>query len=114
MLTEVQLFVLATVASVIVYGLKLAKVTTKPAWLTVLVYVISLGLAFAFAPLALPTLPPFVDIVTYVPAVMAWIGDALVPISALVGFATLVYNVLLKMVLDRLAVPGLRKLFGKA
>lgn len=111
MLTEVQLFVIASVASLIVYGLKLAKVTTKPAWLTVLLYGVSLVLAFFFAPLAIPPFPPFGDILIFVPALIAWIGELLVPISALVGFATLIYNVLLKMVLDKWVKPWFMKTF---
>jgi hypothetical protein len=104
-LNEIQLFVIATVASVIVYLLKMARVTEKPAWLTVLLYGVSLGLAFAFTPLALPPFPPISDIAMFVPALIAWIGEALIPISAFVGFATLVYNTLLKAILDKWVKP---------
>jgi hypothetical protein len=108
-LNPVQLFVIASVASVIVYLLKLAKVTQKPAWLTVLVYVASLVLALIWARPTLPPLPPFTDISVFVPALLAWIVAAMVPLSAFVGFATLIYNVLLKAVLDKWVTPFLKR-----
>lgn len=104
-LSPVQLFVIASVASVVVYVLKMLRVTAKPSWLTVLLYGASLVLAFLFARPVLPPLPPFTDISVFVPALIAWIGAALIPISALVGFATLIYNVLLKQVMDKWVRP---------
>src|SRR6185369_4697738 len=101
MLTDIQLFVIATVASAIVWVLKFSKSNLSAGWLTTGVYVVSLVLAFFFAPVALPPFPPFVDLASYVPALFSWIGAALIPLSAFVGFATLVYNVLLKAVLDK-------------
>jgi hypothetical protein len=104
-LNEIQLFVIAAVASTIVYLLKMARVAEKPAWLTVLLYGVSLGLAFLFAPVAIPPFPPFTDISIFVPALLVWLGDLLIPISAFVGFATLVYNTLLKAILDKWVKP---------
>ncbi len=109
MLTEVQLFVIATVASALVWVLKTYKGTIPAGWLTTGVYVVSLGLAFFFAPLALPPFPSYGDAVTFVQALFAWIGAALPVLSAFVGFATLVYNVLLKTILDRYLKPMLKK-----
>lgn len=109
MLTEIQLFVIATVASVIVWLLKLWKGNVASGWLTAGVYVVSLVLAFFFAPLALPAFPPFVDLATFLPALIGWIGEALIPLSAFVGFATLVYNTLLKAVLERRIRPLLKR-----
>lgn len=108
-MSEIQLFVIGAVASVIVWVLKMSKVTVKSSWLTVLVYAVSLVLAFAFAAPSLPMFPVFVDLVSFVPLLLAWIGDLLVPLSAFVGFATLVYNTLLKQVLDKYAAPLFRK-----
>jgi len=102
-LTEVQLFVIGTVATILVWLVKFIRGRwgdINAGWLTACVYAVSAGLAFFFAPLALPSLPPFVDLASYVPAFLGWIGALLVPLSAFVGFATLVYNVLLKQVLD--------------
>jgi hypothetical protein len=109
MLTEVQLFVIATVASGIVWLLKMSNQKIPAGWLTGGVYAVSLGLAYFFAPLALPTFPGFSDAVTFVQALVTWIGAALVPLSSFVGFATLVYNVLLKNVLDRYVKPLFKK-----
>ena len=109
MLTEVQLFVIATVASGIVWLLKMSKQNIPAGWLTTSVYVVSLALAFFFAPLALPPFPSFGDAVTFAQALVAWIGAALVPLSSFVGFATLVYNVLLKNVLETYVKPFFKK-----
>ena len=102
-LTEVQMFVIGAVASVIVWIVKFARENwggIPAGWLTAAVYVVSAVLAWFFAPLALPSFPPFIDLASFVPAFLDWIGALLVPLSAFVGFATLVYNVLLKQVLD--------------
>jgi len=102
-LTEVQLFVIGTVASVLVWLVKFIRSRwgeINPGWLTAFVYVASGLLAFFFAPLVLPPWPAFVDLATFVPALLGWFGALLVPLSGFVGFATLVYNVLLKQVLD--------------
>ena len=116
-MTEIQLFVIGAVASVIVWVLKISKVTVKSSWLTVLVYAVSLGLALAFAPLVLPVLPVFTDLATFIPLLLVWIGDLLVPLSAFVGFATLIYNTLLKQVLDKYAAPlffRAKRMFARA
>lgn len=106
MLTEIQLFVIATAASAIVWTLKLTKVQLSSGWLTALVYGVSGALAFLFAPVALPSLPTWGgDLSVFVPALLVWLGDLLVPLSAFVGFATLVYNVLLKAVLEKYVRP---------
>jgi hypothetical protein len=105
MLTEIQLFVIATAASIIVWLLKLTKSNLSAGWLTIAVYAVSFGLAFLFTPVVLPPLPPFVDTATFVPALLAWFGDLLPVLSAFVGFATLIYNVLLKAVLEKYIRP---------
>lgn len=105
MLTEIQLFAIATVASVAVWLLRITGAKLSAGWLTALVYGASAVLAFFFAPLAFPAFPAFGDLATFIPALLQWISDALVPLSAFVGFATLVYNALLKQVLDKYAAP---------
>ena len=102
-LTEVQLFLIGAVASVIVWLVKFIRSrwgSIPAGWLTGAVYLVSAVLAWIFAPLALPALPPFVDLASFVPAFLQWFAELLVPLSAFVGFATLVYNILLKQVLD--------------
>lgn len=105
------MFVIGFVASVAVWLIKYLQKsgTAIPSgWLTTGVYVISGLLAAAFAPISLPAFPVFEELVTFIPAVLAWIGDLLVPLSAFAGFATLIYNALLKKILDGLAT-SLRK-----
>jgi len=101
------MFVIGLVASVIVWLVKLASrrgKTIPSGWLTAGVYVVSAVLAFLFSPVSLPPFPGWSgDLSAFVPAVIAWIGNLLVPLSAFVGFATLVYNVLLKKILDGIA-----------
>jgi hypothetical protein len=105
MLTEIQLFVIATVAAAIVWTLKLIKAQVSAGWLTTGVYVVSFALAYFFAPLAVPAFPPFVDAVTFVQSFVAWTGAFLLAFSPFVGFATLVYNTLLKAVLEKYVKP---------
>lgn len=107
MLTEIQLFVIATAASTFVWMLKLTKTQLSAGWLTTAVYMISFGLAYVFAPLAVPAFAPFSDAVTFMQAAVSWAGDFLIAFSPFVGFATLIYNVLLKAVLERYAKPVL-------
>lgn len=99
-------FVIGLVASVAVWGIKFLRShgTNIPSgWLTTGVYVISGLLAWVFAPVVLPAFPPFADLASFVPAFLEWIGDLLVTLSAFVGSATLIYNVLLKKILDGMA-----------
>lgn len=104
-MTEFQLIWIGIAASAIVWLLKLTKKQISAGWLTTLVYVVSLGLAYVFAPLVVPGFPPFVDAVSFGAALLAWSGDLLLAISPFVGFATLVYNALLKAVLDKYVKP---------
>jgi len=101
------MFVIGFVASVIVWLVKLAGQrgkTIPSGWLTAGVYVVSAILAFLFSPVSLPPFPGWSgDLATFIPAIIAWIGNLLVPLSAFVGFATLVYNALLKKILDGIA-----------
>lgn len=100
------LFVIGLAASAVVWIVKIVQKnggTISSGWLTAGVYVASGLLAFLFAAPVLPSFPPFVDLASFVPALLAWAGDLLVPLSAFVGFATAVYNVFLKKVLDGVA-----------
>lgn len=100
------LFVIAITSSVIVWVVKFASgrgANIPDVYLTGGVYIVSGVLAFLFAPVALPPFPPFVDLASFVPALIAYIGALLVPLSAFVGFAGLVYQALIKKVLDGIA-----------
>lgn len=104
-LTEIQLFVIATLASFLVWLLKFAKQPVSAGWLTTAVYVVAFGLAYIFQPLLVPAFPPFVDALTFVQSFVSWAGAFLLAFSPFVGFATLIYNALLKAVLEKYVRP---------
>lgn len=104
-MTEIQFFVIATVASVLVWLLKFAKQPVSAGWLTTAVYVAAFGLAYLFQPLLVPAFPPFVDAASFLQALVAWAGDFLLAFSPFVGFATLIYNALLKAVFEKYVRP---------
>jgi hypothetical protein len=98
------LFVLGLASSVIVWVLKVAF-TDKgkeipPAVLTTGVYVVSFVLALLFSPVSLPPFPAFSDLPSLVGALVEYLGLILPILAAAVGFATIVYQALLKRILD--------------
>jgi len=111
----VQLFLIGTIASVLVYAIKMISqrmpdVVISRDWLTVFVYVISLALAAMWRGVTLPYFPGYVDPVSFVSNLLRWVADILVALGPSVGFATLIYNVLLARVLDGLAArAGIKK-----
>lgn len=114
-LSPEQLFVIGLVASVAVWLLRLLARNGKQlpdAVLTSGVYVASGLLALFFAAPILPAFPPFVDLASFVPALLEWAGELIVVLSAFVGFAGLVYQALLKKVLEGMAVR-VKALAGK-
>lgn len=105
-LSEVHLFVIGLLAPIIIWGVKTWQERSgKPVpsgVLTAGVYVVSFGLGLLFGAPILPAFGPFSDPVSFVGACLQWLGDFLIAVGPLVGFATLVYNALLKRVLDGL------------
>jgi len=103
-LSEVQLFVIATLATIIVYLLKLVaqyfKWTPGRGWLSVFLYLVAGALAFAWGQFVLPAFPPFSDPVSFVSASLVWLSNLLVLLGPVVALATLIYNVLAKQVFD--------------
>jgi hypothetical protein len=113
LLSEVQLFVIATLAMVIVYLVKLwANKSGKSlgrGWLTAILYVLSVGLALLWK---LPVFQPFPaplqshvyggDVASYVAAWLVFFMSVLTAIGPLVAYATLIYNTLGKKVFEQL------------
>jgi hypothetical protein len=101
------MFVIGLVASVIVWVVRFVSKrggSIPSGWLTAGVYVVAGLLAWVFSPVILPPFPTWGgDLAGFVPALVAWASELLVPLSACVGFATLVYNAMLKRVLDGIA-----------
>lgn len=107
MLTDSQLYVLAFVAPIIVYvvnALLKAKIKLSRGWLTAGVYVISGLLAYVWSAPLFPAFPSWGgELGVFVPALFAWITDLLTAVGPIVALATLIYNALLKQVLDKIA-----------
>jgi len=105
-LSEVQLFLIGLLAPIIVWLIKFWQQRSgneiPSGWLTAGVYVVSLGLALVFGLPALPPFGPVSDPVSFVAACIQWLSALLVNIGPVVGLATLLYNALLKQVLDGL------------
>jgi hypothetical protein len=82
-------------------------------WITVSLYVVAVILAYFWAkPLlpAFPVLPVLVDdpaicanaIISFLGLLIVWLGQLVAALSSIVGFATLIYNTLLKQVFEKL------------
>ena len=111
-MSEIQLYVLSVAAVVIVAGINAlakAKVSLGRGWLTAFVYVVAGVLAFAWSAPIFPAFPAWGgDLGSFVPALFQWFSDLLIAVGPVVGFATLVYNVLWAKVEE-----GLRKVKDK-
>ena len=98
--------VLSVLSSALVWILRRVFVSRGkqvPAWVySVLLYVVSLGLAILFYPVELPPFPPYSDLSSGLVALLAFLGELIPILSAVVGAATLIYQALLKKVLDGL------------
>lgn len=109
-LTEAQLVIVGLVASALTWVLKLAVSRgwrpTREA-IAIGLYVVSFFTAILFTSLAFPAYPPFTDAPTFIAALFTYIGLLLQLASPIAGIAYLIYNVLLKRVLDGM-FPGVR------
>jgi uncharacterized Tic20 family protein len=107
------LFILSLLSSVIVWLLKEAFVK-KGKKVPASVYNIALGavallLALGFSPVVLPDLPAHDgSLIGILSAVLAFVGALLPVLVAVVGFAKIIYEALLKKVLEGLG-EGIRK-----
>jgi len=101
-LTAQQIMLIGFIASLLSVGVKLfsAKfgIELSKAWMTAIVAVISIVLAVLFN---LPALPVYTDPMQYA---AEWIALA----SGYVGFATIIYNILIDKVLDKLKLTSER------
>lgn len=109
--TDVQLYVIGLAATAILYVLKLIttqfpKIKITREWVSVLIYVVALGLSFAFGGFVLPAFAVFTDPLTFVSAFFGFINALLLAMAAPVSLATLFYNLILKRVFDVGAVKA--------
>lgn len=101
-----QIYVIGLLASALVSVLKFVsarwpKVVIKREWLTVALYVISLGLSVAWSGLTLPVFAAFSDPISFAAACLGWANALLLALAPSVAFATLIYNILLKRIFDQ-------------
>lgn len=102
------LFVIGLTSSAIVWLLKAIFVRNGkevPTWVySVALGAVALALSIAFAPVMLPPFPAndgsFIGILA---AALAFLGASLPVLAAAVGFARVIYEVLLKKILDGMA-----------
>lgn len=117
-LTAAQIMIIGLVATLIVSAVNLyAKYRGKQLgrrWLTVGLFVISVILGFFWARPLLPIFPAFPAlgddpalasalVMVFLGQMVVWLGELIAAASSLMGFATLIYNTLLKQVVDKLA-----------
>jgi len=98
-----QLVIIGLIASAITWVIKVLVqkgYQPKKEVVAIALYVVSFFAAILFSPLVFPAFPPFSDAPTFVAAVFTYIGLLLAVASPVVGMAYLIYNVLLKRVLD--------------
>jgi hypothetical protein len=102
-LTEAQLVLIGIVASAITWVLRLIAsrgYNPKPEHVAIGLYVVSFALAVGFTALTFPAFPPFSDAPGFVFALLNWLGEILALAAPVVGIAYLIYNLLLKRVLE--------------
>lgn len=114
-MSEYQLYTISFIASVTVFFLNSLYKTTgkkvKETWLTIGVYVISFALAVIWQGVALPPVPvctpedPSGCVSAWVDVITAVVKD----IGGYVAFAALIYQALLKKVLEQYVPAFLRK-----
>jgi hypothetical protein len=111
--TQEQMFVIGIVVSVILFFLnELAKrngIQIKRAWLTVGLYIVSFALAVGFMQPSVPGLPTWAgDPAVNVGLAVSWLGELLANLTVYVGFASVIYNIVGKRVLEGVST----QLFG--
>lgn len=102
-LTEGQVILVGLLASALLWVLRLivqAGYQPSKEVVAVALYVVSFGMALLFKQFALPPFPAFADAPTFVGALLAYVGTLLTLASPVAGLAYLIYNLLLKRVLE--------------
>jgi uncharacterized membrane protein len=119
-LTFVQLAILGLVATVIVGILNLLAekggIHLARGWVTAILFVIAMILSFFWQPVALPAFPVWAgDPAVFALALLTFTGTLASAAGVVVGFATVIYNWLVKKVYDRLARVAVQgKFYEKA
>ncbi len=105
-LSDVQLVYIGIVASALLWVLKLIVARgyqPKREIIAIALYVVAFFMAILFTPITFPSFPPFSDAPSFVGALLAWIVLLVGLASPVAGMAFLIYNILLKRVLESIA-----------
>ena len=106
-LSAEQIIILGLVATGIAQAVKwIGEAAGQPInrkWTTLALFVISLGLSFAWSVKMIPPLPVFTgDPMTDTTAILAYLGQILALLTPIVGFAMTIYNFLMERVFGAL------------
>jgi uncharacterized membrane protein len=117
-LTFVQLAILGLVATVVTgilnwlaekRGYHLAR-----GWVTLILFVIAMILSFFWQPVALPVFPAYAgDPAIFTIALLTWVGTLSSAAGVVVGFATVIYNWLVRKIYDKAARAVVQEDFYK-
>ena len=112
-LTPEQTIIIGFIAPILVQAIKLIFAWLhKPIdrkWITVFLFAVSLLITYLFARPALPAWPVYVeDPGIYAGMIVQFLMTSVGLISAIVGFAVIIYNLLLQKVFDALDVGANR------
>lgn len=105
-LSDVQLVYIGIVASALLWVLRLIVARgyqPKREVIAVGLYVVAFFMAILFTPISFPSFPPFSDAPSFVGALLTWIVLLVGLASPVAGMAFLIYNILLKRVLESIA-----------
>ena len=108
-LSAEQVILIGFVSTLIVQAVKLVtakfKLTLDRKWITVILMVVAVFLAYIWARPELPAWPgPVDDPMIYFGLVVAFIGKIIVALSAIAGSAKILYNLLFQGVFDKLGI----------
>lgn len=104
------------VAIVWLLGIALTRFGYHPnkVGLTIILFIVALGLSLAFQPVALPTFPPWTgDVSVFAALFISYVTAFLQIAASVVAYATGVYNILLAQVLEKIP-PIASQLINKA
>ena len=106
-LSPEQVLLVGLIAGFLVQGIKLASArwgeVIHRRVITVILFVIGLVLAYVFMPASLPTLPVLgEDPAAYAGLILAFASELISVAAGIVGFAIVIYNLLLQKVFERL------------
>jgi hypothetical protein len=96
-------FIAAGLGQLLKLGIAFLGVKIDRKWLTIALFAISLAIAYFWAAPIVPAWPPMdADPAVFGGAIVGWVGSVIAVASVIIGFATLIYNLLLQKVFEAL------------